>query len=335
MAELNLLTRDQLVATMEPTEGLSHRDVDLGSNDAVEFLDVMNGQPARVKILGEEHQLTDAGLQQAATCIGIPSSYSRKCPYNMLLDHLNYWCGVPGKMRFFLRDDKVVGAYKNRPDYYSNLMLHDNILAGIKDTTVLGYHQVSTDLDYSRFCVVLDKTFEPKTGDTLYGGISVQNSIFGSKALEVTPYIFRQWCSNGAITSESLSRWSRRSNNADDISLWAQSAADRSVKELDCEFNRIKQLTEIGVVGQLDSTLKSIFRKFGIPTRTQGIIRDEAAKQNAGAGAQTLYDVYNAVTAVGTHHQALSQESARDLQLVAGEMTKDYAMCDKCHQVIL
>jgi hypothetical protein len=85
----------------------------------------------------------------------------------------------------------------------------------------------------------------------------------------------------------------------------------------------------------LDSTLKSIFRKFGIPTRTQGIIRDEAAKQNAGAGAQTLYDVYNAVTAVGTHHQALSQESARDLQLVAGEMTKDYAMCDKCHQVIL
>jgi len=335
MAELNLLSREQLLATLEPTEGLSHKDVDLGSEEAVSFQEVMNGQPARVKILGEEHPLTDVGLQYAATCIGIPASYSKKCPYHMLREHLNYWCGVPGnKMRFFLRDGKVVGAYKNRPDYHSNVMLHDNILAGIKDTKVLGYHQVSTDLNYSRFCVVLDKTFEPKTGDPLYGGISVQNSIFGSKALEVTPYIFRQWCSNGAITSESLSKWSRRSNNTDDIALWAQSAADRSVKELNCEFNRIKQLTEIGV-GQPDSTLKSIFRKFGIPTRTQGIIRDEVAKQNDGMGAQTMYDVWNAVTAVGTHNQALSQESARDLQLVAGEMTKDYTVCDKCHQVIL
>ena len=336
MSELNLITREQLVATLEPTEGLTHKDVDLGSDKAVEFQEVMTGQPARINILGEEHQLTDTGLQQSATCIGIPASYSKKCPYHMLREHLNYWCGVPGqKMRFFLRDGKVVGAYKNRPDYYSNMMLHDNIIAGIDGPEVLGYHQVSTDLDYSRFCVVLGETFEPKTGDTLYGGISVQNSIFGSKALEVTPYIFRQWCSNGAITSESLSKWSRRSNNNDDIALWAQTAANRSVKELKCEFNRIRQLTEVGVVGQLDSTLKSIFRKFGIPTRTQGIIRDEVSKQNDGMGAQTMYDIYNAVTAVGTHNQALSQASVRDLQLVAGEITKDYAMCEACHQVIL
>lgn len=336
MAELNLLTRDQMTTALASTEGLTHKDVELGSGGAVEFAEVMAGQPARVKINGEEHQLTDAGLQQTGACVGIPSTYSRKCPYGMLREHLNYWCGVPGqKMRFFLRDGKVVGAYKNRPDYHSNMMLHDNILAGIDGPKVLGYHQVSTDLDYSRFCLVLDTTFEPKTGDTLYGGISVQNSIFGKMALEVTPYIFRQWCSNGAITSESLSKWSRRSNNTDDIALWAQSAADRSVKELKCEFNRIQQLTEVGVVGQLDSTLKSIFRKFGIATRTQGIIRDEVAKQNDGMGAQTMYDIYNAVTAVGTHNQALSESSARDLQLVAGDITKDYAMCQTCHQVIL
>lgn len=336
MAELNLITREQLMATLDPTEGLTHKDVELGPSGAVNFQEIMEGQPARVKINGEEHQLTDAGLQQSATCIGIPATYSKRCPYHMLRDHLNFWCAAPGKkMRFFLRDGKVVGAYKNHPDYHSNVMLHDNIVAGVEGTPVLGYHQVSTDLDYSRFCLVLDKTFEPKTGDTLYGGISVQNSIFGSKALEVTPYIFRQWCSNGAITSESLSKWSRRSNNKEDIALWAQSAASRSVRELDCEFNRIKQLTEIGVVGQIDSTLKSIFRKFGISVRTQSIIRDEVAKQNDGIGSQNMYDVYNAITAVGTHNQALSSEAARNLQLVAGDITKDYAMCDKCHQVLL
>jgi len=153
--------------------------------------------------------------------------------------------------------------------------------------------------------------------------------------LEVTPYIFRQWCSNGAITSESLSKWSRKSNNTDDIALWAQSAADRCVRELDQEFGRIRQIVDVGVVGQIDSTLKSIFRKFGIPTRTQGVIRDEAAKQNDGMGPQNMYDIYNAITTVGTHHQALSNTSARDLQLVAGDITKDYTICDKCHQVIL
>jgi len=179
MAELNLLTKEQMVTTMDPTQGLTHRDVELGPGGSVRFDEILEGQPARVQLNGEVYQLTDDGLLQAATCVGIPASYTRKCPYHMIRDHLNFWCDASGKkIRFFLQNGKVIGAYDNHPDYHSNMMLHDNIVVGLGGVDVLGYDMVSTTLDYSRFCVVLDKTFEPKTGDTLFGGISVQNSIF-------------------------------------------------------------------------------------------------------------------------------------------------------------
>lgn len=336
MTELTaLLTREELLGELEQTEGLDHRDVDLGTTQPVEFQEVMQSQPARVNILGEEYPLTDEALYQIASCVGIPAPYARRCPYYMLRDHLNYWCGRDGKVRFFLKDRKVIGAYDKRYTYYSNYMLHDNVLAGVGDTEVLGYHQVSTDLNCSRFSVVLNKTFDPVPGDTLFGGISIQNSVLGSKALEVTPYIFRQWCSNGEIVTENLSKWSRRSNNTDDIAVWTQGATARGIRELDNEFDRIRHLVEANIGGQLESTLKSLFRKFHIPTRTQAVIRGEAEKQNEGEGSKTMYDIWNAFTAVGTHSQALSEESCRELQIVAGEITKDYAMCDKCHQVIL
>lgn len=43
MAELNLLTRDQMTTALASTEGLTHKDVELGSGGAVEFAEVMAG----------------------------------------------------------------------------------------------------------------------------------------------------------------------------------------------------------------------------------------------------------------------------------------------------
>lgn len=336
MTTLNLLKTEEAMTKLATTEGITHSDIETGMNSGVQFTRKLD-EPVKISMNGNEWEVTDEGLSQAAICVGIPSTYSKKCPEELLRQNLNFWYSGGGsteKLRLFFKDQKLIGAYKNHPDYYSNIRICEDITEAIGANHIQGYHQVSTNLKYSRFSLVTDKSFDPVTGDTLFGGIAVQNSIFGQRQLQITPYIFRQVCSNGAIMSEALSQWSRRSDGKEDIDVWAKSAAQMALTGLDVEFTRIKHLTEVPVKGNVDNMMKSLFRRFQIPTRTQNLIQEEVSNSNSGQGPQTLYDVWNGLTRVATHSTDLSASAGYDLQLIAGQMVKEDNICPSCSQIL-
>jgi len=332
--ELAIMNREQLVEALAPTEGLSHVDVEMGVTSGISFKQGSGGQPI-VTLAGEEHEMTTRGLQEAARGVGIPSTYSAKCPIDLLFQNLAFWYsgGCAGKLRFFLQHGVVIGCNANRPKYYSNMRLLEQAEQIIGDNAILGYHQVHTSLDHSAVSVVVNRTFEAVPGDILYGGVTLQNSVIGERRIEITPYIFRQWCSNGAITAENINQWSHR-NDDGDIGPWVRSSTQSALNALDQEFQQIRRLTEISVEGHVPDTLRSLFRKFGIPVTTQKEIVQTAATQRDGQGPGTMYDIWNSVTRVATHSQRLSTRSSRDLQYVAGQITREYNLCPHCHQLV-
>ena len=335
--QLKLMTRDQVLAVLAPNEKLTHVDVTLGKDKDIFFKTAdQDGAPV-VTLPDGEHPMTSGGLYEAARSVGIPETYSRKCPFDLLYQNLDHWYrggNATGKLRFLLHEGTVVGVNPNHPQYYNTSELLGAAEEVIGAEHILGYHQVSSNLEFARVCVVTDHVFEAVSGDALHGGLDIQNSIIGQYKIEITPYIFRQWCSNGAITSENISQWSHRNDGDTPIGPWVRNATSSAFSGLNAEFQRIHHLTEVGVEGHVPDTLASIFRRFNIPVRIQKEIVGEAAAQNNGAGPQTMYDLWNCLTRVGTYSSKLSRAGSRALQFVAGDVTKETSLCPSCHQLM-
>jgi hypothetical protein len=213
-----------------------------------------------------------------------------------------------------ISNERIVNAAQNR--------LGDNIL---------GFHKVSSDLNLTRIGIVTNKTFAPvdsEPTDILYGGIQIKNSILGKDVVEVSPYIFRQWCSNGAITSESLGKYTRKKHNGG-LEPWIEEIIGNADTLLDREFERIRHLTSISVVGHVSEVLAGIQKDQHI----SGKIIEEVQNQAISSNAQTMYDLWNAITRVSTHSQISTIASMR-LAKIAGAVTKQHELCCSCHRIM-
>jgi len=336
-SELAVMSREQMVEALAPTEGLTHRDVELGGDCKISFKSG-DDVAAVITVDDVEYPMTTTGLYEAARGVKLPKSFSDWAPYELLLHNLNYLYAnnATGKLRFFIQNGVVIGAHANRSKYYSNMQMVEAAEEVIGTADVLGYHQVYTSMEHSRVAIVANRSFEPiaGSGDMLYGGIQFENSIVGEQRIQITPYIFRQWCSNGAYSSENVGQWSHRNDETHDIREWVRHSTAMALQALDTEFGRIRRLTEMSVKGYRIEALRSLFTRFGISVRTQQEIIQAAEGQNDGAGPQTMYDLWNAVTRVATHSQRMSVASSCQLQFVAGQISREVDLCPHCHQLM-
>lgn len=329
--DLNLQDREQVTATLASTEGLEFVDLKPGDDVSVEFGG--NKEHPTVRFQDRELVLDDAALFSAAACVGIQRSYVKKCPADLLFPHLNFWYedGMKQPIRAIVRDGSLlrttVDRVKSRP--VSNERLLSVAEECIGKDNIVGYHQVSSNLEYSTVAIVTNKSFEPVNADTLFGGVKIQNSILGKETVEVSPYVFRQWCTNGAISQDSLGTYTRKRSN-DNLNEWMHDIIGDASSALDHEFERIRHLTTISVKGHLSEILKGIGRDNHIPGRVLDDIYDEATSKNA----QTMYDVWNAITRIASHSESLTPIAASRLQEVAGCVSKKNELCPNCHRVV-
>lgn len=339
MEELKLVPRSEIVEVSKPFENLKTLDFELGSANGPRFDIVEKENFGKVIILKagrQEYQTTVPSVDAACRTIGIPVSYAKKCPSEMLIPHLNYWFGSPilGKVRFFIENDTIVGCTASQGQHHTNLEILGEIEKAIGVNSIIGFQNNITSLDHSIFSVITDRIFEANSGDILHGGIEVQNSIDGSKTLQISPFIFRQVCSNGMIAAEHISNWKR--NSSENFGMWTQNVARSSMGRLDNEFGQIKRLQEVALTGEVHAlnTLRSIFRKYMISVKTQKEIAAEVLVSNTGNGANSMYDIWNAITRVGTHSPTLTATSSRDLRIIAGKVSREVSLCPHCDQLI-
>jgi len=332
-SDLKLLNRDEVTATLAPTENLEFTDLKPGDNLEVRFHGSKD-EPV-VDLGGRDLQIIPSAFLDVAKCVGLTRKYTGKCPANLLFPHLDYFFGegMSAPIRAISQGDQLIGMTKDRvkTQVISNERLLRAAEANLGDR-ILGFHQVSTNLGYSRMGIVTDKSFTPLNSeptDILYGGIQIQNSILGKDVVEVSPYIFRQWCSNGAISSERLGTFTRK-KRGDGLDDWFHEIIGDADSKLDREFERISHLTSISVRGHIPEVLEGIRRDHHISKKIIEVVQDQATSSNV----QTMYDLWNCITRVATHNETLSPMASSRLQNVAGHVTKNHELCSQCHRVL-
>ena len=183
----------------------------------------------------------------------------------------------------------------------------------------------------------------PKEDDVVAFGLNVSENHKG--ALQVQGAAYRCWCSNGAINricdgrQHRLRRpvdWSKRQVLfLDKVATFARQAWNRWSEHADGLMDLRKTLFDSGQQAALRSKLRQapFFLSSGVVDQVMARLQIETAQHD---DAPSLYDLYNAMTFIGTHHRTLSTTYRTRLRLGAGEFTRRSSrFCEACSQVVL
>lgn len=325
MMQEKLLTSDQVMEKLALTEPL-HID-HLSSESKIKFslppdwaegiAARTNGEPLDVmmRVNGLERQMSKTAVFQAAAKFGLSSAYIKKVPANLIEGLLNYhYSGGMGseELSMFSIGDTISAFTRPTLMPFSNLQLAENVLTGIRkshgsDTPVFADYKFHNDLLATNVRFVIPNTdrdmedtrmSDVPTGgaDTWLAGVHMYNSAIGKGQTSLESYMFRWWCTNGAITTlDSVGAWSRRVNGQqDDVYAWARDSVDEILGGMEQRFDEVQALARLNVSGNTADVLGEIFQTHQVPVSQ----RDEIMARLLETENLTMYSIMSAITQV-------------------------------------
>ena len=176
---------------------------------------------------------------------------------------------------------------------------------------------------------------EPRAGDIVNGGVDVVHHLVGNAGTQISCYLRRLVCLNGATTHVC----------GEDRQLRARRLHDGRFDEADIQAQIQRLLTDAWaqlqekldvVKGLLDKERVSIefFRqqrtRFSLNNRILNAIEQALRKDEFGS-TKTQYDIFNALSRVATHDADLTFRQHRTLSRMAGEFSQQTVhRCDRC-----
>jgi len=283
-------------------------------------------------------------LTKMASDVGFPKAYLKKIKEDdyptLVLPHLNHWyiSGMMDQMLRFIAVDNVVQSISKNAKESVSIMKMDQLQEVATEVIgaerILGYHKVYPDWKKFQFAIVTDHQFTINTNSPqreLFAGIQIRHSPLAERSTTVVAYVFAQWCSNGAITMDKLGSWSfRRGNGDDDFRGWFRKTVESSEVAIENERQRLQLMADTRTTPEhVAETIESTMQLARIPSVLQTQIRDAAVN----SPPETLYDVYNLITRVGTHSEYLSPATVRRIDGLASSLSSHADLCPTCHRL--
>lgn len=332
-----VISRDELLAKVAKSEAASPLEVELG--EAVGFTINDEGK-ATIQHKKGETTLSPTALGNLLTHIGFPKPYLRKIPKEqvsaLIMPHLNYWYrdALAGdNLRLLTIEDNAITAIPKANFKHIKVSEVVNAAEWLLGKSIAGYHKVwGTDRSF-QFSILTPEQVEigKKDGqDDLYNaGIRIEHSVSGEMSTSVSPYVFRQWCSNGATTEHQLGSWRRR-NGKEDISTWLQRTIIDARKLFNKEVDNLRGLQNIKINSNTSQVLDSVLSQSNVPTSLAKEVRNTMIDD----GAENLLDVYNILTKVDTHSSLFEDKPNGKglLDKVASHLACHSELCPVCHK---
>ncbi len=349
-----LLTLDQVRERLASTEPMSTYQFNVGTdvafrleedyNHGITALKGDNTVNGFVTVNGHELQLTRDSLYEAASTFGLSKGVVNKLPSHLMANTLNYFFrgGLGEKeYKFLAVNDKAAALARGAVQPYSNLRLMEAMLNGIEAKYGFGQvyadYKFTHDLQRTHMRLIVPeyvRTIE-NTGtenDTWSTGLQLKNSLIGLEQTEIHGYLFRYWCTNGAIDTRSSANsvWSRRGERGrgDEVYEWAADAVDEVLGGLEGALDAVQAMTEISIEGTAVEALRDVFTAHRIPTaQRERILNNMVNEDNL-----TMYSLMQAITQAANVDDIDPVNIDRllraggDLTVIANDR------CDSCHR---
>jgi hypothetical protein len=353
-----LLTLDDVRERLERTEPLDTYEFEVGGN-AIGFKlgdDVNHGlkalQPndpvnAFVTISGKELQLTRDAFYQFGAEAYMPKGFLANSSPHVIAEQLNeqFGGGLGNK------DYKVLAVNGNKAAAmtrgalvpYSNLRLLQTALDGIEAKygkgEVFADYKFTHTLEQTHIRLIIPEYVRviENTGtenDTWSVGVQIKNSLVGDEQTEILGYLFRYWCTNGAIdtANSANSVWSRRGagGKTDAVYDWARDAVDEVLGGLEGSLDLVQGMTDISIEGTAVEALRDVFTTWRIPTADRNRILNNMVNEDN----MTMYALMQAVTEAA-NADGVSAANVDRLMRAGGDLPLiAHDRCDSCHRFL-
>jgi hypothetical protein len=293
-----LISVDDAMKVLQTSEPMDQVEFALDGSDKVHFTlpegwnyDIKD-QPGdfvtdcRIKIAGEEWDLTKEALLSITSAIGLQKPYVMKTPGPLLEPQVNYWVNNYGvaqaeEMTLLARDRFGMAFVPSSKTVFPNIPILERVLdcarARFKTDEFFIDHKLAHTLERTALRVIVPSyTKSINSERSLRGddewslGIQITNSLTGhpETRLNVSGYLFAWWCRNGSISTHATSgNYNRRvqGQDYDEVMAWISSASDHIFEDLGLELVDVENLTQIGLTGELNDVVNDVFRQFKIP----------------------------------------------------------------------
>ncbi len=327
-------------------------DVANGWNHGLDAITGHQTVPASVyfgRTLSTEYPLTKDAVLEAASVAGLRASTATELPGRLLSDHLNhaFRSGLASKARatkeFQLLITGGTGAALTKATLqpFSNLGLLDQALDGISARYGSGEVLVDPKFVHSlarthlRLVVPEYRRTLERTGtdnDEWSVGIQIRNSLTGGDKTAIDGYLFRWWCTNGAIDTHATSGvWSRRGNSSSaEVYAWARAAVDDILGGLESSLDNVQALVDVPIEGEAHDVLRDLFSHYRVPVPERARIIEQLLDN----GPLTMYTVMQAITSVANHTD-LDPGHVESLMRIGGDLPHSgNHRCDSCHRIM-
>lgn len=341
LSTVNFTVGDAVRFTVEPGWQIA-ADGRAGTDPVNAFLHVGKGPGVH------DYPLSLDALLEATSVCGLTKTYARRCPGELLTPQLNYWFreGLIGRP---IRDYQLLlagglGAAITRASIvpFSNLRLLEQALDGVEARYGKGEVLVDYKLTHTlrrthlRLIVPEHQRVIAGTGtadDTWSVGLQIRNSLIGEERTSIDGYLFRWWCTNGAIDTHATSGvWSRRGGAPEaEVYEWARSAVDDVLGGLEPALDAVQAMVDIPIDGQANDVLRDVFEHYRVPLPERAKIIERMVE---AGGDLNMYTVMNAITAVANDSQ-MEAGHIENLLRMGGDLPHAASSrCEACRRLL-
>ncbi len=316
--------------------------------------------PAWLEIPGSERvQLTRQAVSQLASECHLPRNYQAEVPSWLLTQNMNWWLGTGLGERSLQALVAGLGTYpaesgdqqvplaraicRSTIIPFSNLNMLEVMAAQLRkkygdDAEILVDYKFHHDLEATAFRLIVPEglqrviTGTPVEGDIWSTGIQFKNSLIGLKQTELSGYLFRWACTNGAIdTLASSGGFMRRKAKEADALSWAAEQVDSVLGGLEHTLDEVQEMVAVPVTGDTTTILADLFARHSLPVREQQRI----IAAMADTSDMTMYGLMQAITQVA-NMDGLDRGPVESLMAMGGHVLHSAAAgrCGNCRRLL-
>ena len=327
-----LATKEQALEMIQPFENCS--EVVISGKTEMDFDPEKGGDHFILRNQGKEYSVNEAAFAKVSRLIGIPETYVRKVPKELLFPHISYWLHEGGRtLKGFIRSNggmpSVVGFAKEDSYLYPISRVFEQMdkvnpeysVEGLED---ISWRNTTVGIVFPEFEFEIQDKAEK--GDWLYGGIKIRMSLLGEFPTKISAFLLTLACLNGMVSANEVYTYNRK-HGLDGQDVWMVDGLNTALGALTNEVQRVQALKDVPVDNEhVTNYINQIFDSMGVNQKSRLAVLEKVIAQQP----EDLYDLMNAVTSVA--HTIENRGEVYHLQSVGGYIVQHAESCDACHR---
>ena len=284
----------------------------------------------------KEYVVNMSSFVKLCRLVGVPASYVRKIPNELLFPHLSYWLGdgdVGAKAFVRGGTDKdgrqmIAGFAKEDVYYYPLSRIFEQVdkvndkylIEGLED---ISWRNSTFGLVFPEFEFDVEKK-DIQKGDYLYGGIKFKNSLLGEFPPKISAFLLTLSCLNGMVSVDEVRSFNRK-QGFDGQDVWLGDSVKQAFGALSAEVAKVKKLIDIPVNNEsIPPYISHVFDQMAINQKSREAILTKLVER----APKNLYQLMNAITE--TAHSIENRGEVLAIQSLGGFVTSHSVSCGKC-----